>query len=164
MRTSRDWIERTIDELAAPPAPADLQRVGEGRARQAAADRCTFEITLSDAELDALDEMCRLDELSPKQALSHIVRARLLGQPQFGRGDRARLRACLELLRAIEQHIGRAARPAAALDRTALGREVLIQELLELGAYVRRVGRALGDAMQGNLHYWRGERTDSAAE
>lgn len=160
MRTSREWIEQTLVELDRSPTPlAPLPRAA-APSRLAATDRLTFEVTLSEEELRALQSICQEDELSPKQALSQIVRARLLGQPQFGRGDRARLRACVELLRAIEQHVGRAARPAASPERTQLGRDVLRQELLELGGYLRQVGRGIGEAMLGNLSYWRGDATD----
>jgi hypothetical protein len=165
MRTSREWIEQTLGELERSPAPVATPRRESARPRQAAADQLTFELTLSEEELRALQAICDEDELSPKQALDQIVRARLLGQPQFARADRARLRACLELLRALEQHVGRAARPASAAQRTGLGREVLVQELLELGGYLRQVGRGIGEAMLGNLRYWQGDAaTDEPVE
>lgn len=160
MRTSRQWIEQRLAELERAPAPLAPLRRDKAQPRLAACDQLTFEIVLSGDELRALQAMCLEDELSPKQALSNIVRARLLGQPQFGRGDRARLRACVELLRAIEQHVGRAARPAAAAGRTSIGRDVLLQELLELGGYLRQVGRGIGEAMMGNLSFWRGVPAD----
>lgn len=162
MRTSREWIEKTLAGLDEPVPPAVANGPGRPKAsRQAAADRMTFELTLSEAELEALDVICREGDFSPKQALQHIVRARLLKRPQFGRADRVRLRACLEVLRALEQLIGRAARPAASPERSALGREVLIRELLGLGLYLRQVGQAIGGAMTGNLEYW---SADPAAE
>jgi hypothetical protein len=160
MRTSRTWIEQTVRELEAlssdPAAPADANERRRA-SRAAASDLLSFEVTLSPEELEALAAICDADELSPKQALSQIVRARLMGEPQFSRPDRTRLRACLDLLRALEQHIGRAARPAATLKRTPLGREVLVEELVELGAYLHAVGNAIGEAMRGNLEYWQGE-------
>ena len=159
MRTSREWIETTVAGLE----PADPSTIApevcrlnvrpaprDGRVR-------TFEITLSEEEVAALDAICLEDELTPKQALSHIVRARLLIRPQFGRGDRARLRACVELLRAMEQHVGRAARPVSRMKPTLIGAENCAGELLELGAYLRRIGRAIGASMLGNLDFWRGE-------
>jgi hypothetical protein len=121
----------------------------------------TLDLLLSGEEMQALDEICREDELSPNQALVHIIRARLLRRPQFGRGDRARLRACLELLRALEQHVGRAARPAKAPGQTATVVSTRTQELLELGAYLGRVGRAIGESMMGNLRYWQADPTFS---
>lgn len=157
MRTSREWIEQTLGELDRSTAPLAPSPRAAAPSRLAATDQLTFEVMLSEEELRALQAICLEDELSPKQALSQILRARLLGQPQFGRGDRARLRACVELLRAIEQHVGRAARPAASPERTELGRDVLRQELLELGGYLRQVGRGIGEAMLGNLSYWRGQ-------
>lgn len=163
MRTSREWIEQTLGELDRSPAPTPAPPRESARARLAAADQLTFEVTLSQDEVRALQAICLEDELSPKQAIGHIVRARLLNQPQFGRGDRARLRACLELLRALEQHVGRAARPAASPERTALGRDVLLQEMLELGGYLRQVGRAIGEAMLGNLRYWRADTSGEDA-
>lgn len=163
MRTSREWIDQTLGEFERPPAPLARPLREPARPRFAAGDQLTFEITLSEDELRALEAICLEDELSPRQALLHIVRARLLGQPQFGRGDRARLRACLELLRALEQHVGRAGRAAASPGRTPPGRDILLQELLELGGYLRRVGRGIGEAMLGNLRYWRGEAAGSEA-
>lgn len=159
MRTSREWIERTVAGLdpvevstIAPEARCVSVRPGPRDSRA-----LTFEITLSEDELAALDAICLEDELTPKQALSHIVHARLLHRPQFGRGDRARLRACVELLRAMEQHVGRAARPVSAMKPTLAGVETCVGELVELGAYLRRIGRAIGDSMLGNLEFWRGE-------
>jgi hypothetical protein len=158
MRTSREWIERTVAELDAegPAAVAPKVRHVSVRPGPREARALTFEITLSEEEVEALDAICLADELSPKQALAHIVRARLLQRPQFGRADRARLRACVELLRAMEQHVGRAARPVSAMKPTLAGVEQCAGELLELGGYLRRIGRAIGDSMLGNLEFWRG--------
>ena len=158
MRTSREWIERTVAELD-PAGPAAIEaEVRHLSVQPKSRDfrSLTFEITLSEEEVEALDEICREDELTPKQALGHIVRGRLLQRPQFGRADRARLRACVELLRAVEQHVGRAARPISALNPTVAGVENCAGELLELGVYLRRIGRAIGESMQGNLDFWRG--------
>lgn len=162
MRTSREWIDRTVAELDHPVVSASAD-ASLAKASPSSAEQLKFEITLTPKEVEALDEICRADELSPKQALIHIVRARLLGQPQFGRSDRARLRACLELLRALEQHVGRAARPATALRPSATVIGARTKELLELGAYLHRIGRAIGEAMLGNLQYWRGEPGGEAA-
>jgi hypothetical protein len=160
MRTSREWIERAVADLDVPEAAkADLRVQG---AESAASGATTYELTLSPEEAQALDAICREDELSPRQALEHIVRARLLGRPQFGRADRVRLRACLELLRALEQHVGRAARPIWARGQTPAVIGARTQELLDLGAYLRRVGRAIGEAMSGNLDYWRGGAAPAA--
>lgn len=159
MRTSREWIERTVAELDLT-GPAAIEAEGRHlsvRTRPRDFRSLTFEITLSAEEVEALDAICREDELTPKQALGHIVRARLLSRPQFGRGDRARLRACVELLRAMEQHVGRAARPVSAMRPTVAGVEICAGELLELGGYLRRIGRAIGESMLGNLDFWRGE-------
>jgi len=111
MRTSREWIERTVAGLDPAEASTIAPEARHVSVRPGPQDSraLIFEITLSDEEVAALDAICLEDELTPKQALSHIVRARLLQRPQFGRGDRARLRACVELLRAMEQHVGRAA-------------------------------------------------------
>jgi hypothetical protein len=157
MRTSREWIERTVDELDDPTALAVVDGDVAPRPSSTGGGGLKIELTLSPEEADALDDICRADDLSPVRALTHIVRARLLGRPQFGRADRARLRSCLALLRALEQHVGRAARPATALRQTVAAVNMRTNELLDLGVYVRRVGRAIGESMLGNLQYWRGE-------
>jgi hypothetical protein len=162
MRTSREWIEKTVAELDDPVA---LEVPRAARTARATRDEpAKFELTLTPQELAALDEVCLADDLSPRQALIQIVRARLLDQPQFGRADRARLRACLELLRALEQHVGRAARPAAALRPSVAVANASLRELIELGVYLRRVGRAIGESMLGNLQYWRGEPRPASDE
>lgn len=164
MRTSREWIEKTATALDAPqsgPTPPATPKTP--RPRPSRRGELTVEITLTAEEAEALDAICREDELSPAQALGHIVSARLLAKPQFARGDRARLRACLELLRALEQHVGRAARPAGALRQTGFAAQARVEELLELGGYLRRVGRGIGEAMLGNLAYWRGEARERQA-
>ena len=79
MRTSREWIDRTLAELDGPqgrssPVPAE----GADKAKSYPSSQLTLELTLSPEEMEALYEICRGDELSPKQALIHIVRARLL--------------------------------------------------------------------------------------
>jgi hypothetical protein len=155
MRTSREWIDKTVAEL--DDAPAQARSAAAPAAGPARREPARFELTLTPQEAEALDAICRHDELSPSQALVHIVRARLLDQPQFGRTDRARLRSCLELLRALEQHVGRAARPAGALRQTAVVMNTRSKELVELGVHLRRIGRAIGESMLGNLQYWRGE-------
>jgi hypothetical protein len=158
MRTSREWIENAVADLDVFEAAKPGLRVQGPEPAPSAST--TYELTLSREETEALDAICREDELSPPQALEQIVRARLLARPQFGRADRVRLRACLELLRALEQHVGRAARPLWARGQTAAVIGARTQELLELGAYLRRVGRAIGEAMSGNLDYWRPEAAD----
>ena len=160
MRTSREWIDRTVAELdgsAGWSSPVDAECADE--AKSCPPHQLTLELTLSPEETRALYEICGADELSPKQALVHIVRARLLARPQFGRSDRARLRACLELLRALEQQIGRAARPARARGQAEIPVGALTRELLDLAAHLRRVCRAIGEAMTGNLQYWQAEPT-----
>jgi hypothetical protein len=164
MRTSRDWIDATMAELDrsaiwSAEAEADCQLA---EAHSGAQGRLTLDLVLSPEEMQALDGICREDELTPKQALTHIIRARLLGRPQFGRSDRARLRACLDLLRALEQHVGRAARPAKGRGQTAAVVSTRTTELLDLGAYLRRVGRAIGESMMGNLRYWQTDSTSPA--
>jgi hypothetical protein len=158
MRTSREWIERTVADLdrTGPSAIKAEVRHLSVRPGPRGARALTLEITLSEEEVRALDAICLEDELTPKQALANIVRARLLDRPQFGRGDRARLRACVELLRAMEQHVGRAARPVSVMKPTLVGVEHCAGELVELGAYLRRIGRAIGESMLGNLDFWRG--------
>jgi hypothetical protein len=158
MRTSREWIDRTVAELDSSegwssPAPAE----GGDKGKSYPPHQLTLELTLSPEERQALDEICRADELSPKQALTHIVRARLLARPQFGRSDRGRLRACLELLRALEQQIGRAVRPAKARGQTEAPASTLTRELLDLSSHLRRVCRAIGESMTGNLQYWQAD-------
>jgi hypothetical protein len=158
MRTSREWIDQTIAGLDEPATLADAPA-----ASATTPARLTLELELSAEERRVLDEICAQDELSPVQALTQILRSRLLGRPQFGRADRARLRSCLELLRALEQHVGRAARPAKGRGQTAEVISARTNELLELGDYLRRVGRAIGEAMAGNLQYWQGEARPQSA-
>jgi hypothetical protein len=155
MRTSRKWIDEAVAELddAALLVAADV--AAELTPRSTSRGPLRIEFTLTPDEVEALDEICRGDDLSPAQALTQIVRARLLGRPQFGRADRARLRSCLALLRALEQHVGRAARSASALRQTTDIVDARSEELLDLAVYLRRVGRAIGEAMLGNLQYWR---------
>jgi hypothetical protein len=165
MRTSREWIDRTATELDSAAGWSAEPAAGcqHAEADSGVPGRLILDLVLSPEEMQALDEICREDELSPKQALTHIIRARLLGRPQFGRSDRARLRACLDLLRALEQHVGRAARPATARGQTATVVSAQTKELLELGAYLRRVGRAIGESMMGNLQFWRAHPTASVS-
>jgi hypothetical protein len=158
MRTSREWIDRTVAELDSSAgwsstAPAE----GADKAKTYPPEQLTLELTLSPQERQALHEICRDDELSPKQALTHIVRARLLARPQFGRSDRGRLRACLELLRALEQQIGRATRPVKASGQTEAAVNALTRELHDLAAHLRRVCRAIGESMTGNLQFWQAD-------
>jgi len=155
MRTSRDWIDKAVAELDVPAVLASSDSEAALTPRSTGRGALRIELSLAPDEVDALDEICRSDELSPTQALTQIVRARLLGRPQFGRADRARLRSCLALLRALEQHVGRAARSAAALRQPVDIMDARSQELLDLAIYLRRVGRAIGEAMLGNLQFWR---------
>jgi hypothetical protein len=159
MRTSREWIDATMAELEGSAIWSAERETGcqPAEAHPDAPGRLTLDLILSPEELQTLDGICREDELTPKQALTHIIRARLLGRPQFGRSDRARLRACLDLLRALEQHVGRAARPAKGRGQTATVVSARTAELLDLGAYLRRVGRAIGESMTGNLRYWQAD-------
>ena len=46
-----------------------------------------------------------------------------------------------------------------ARGQTATVVSTRTQELLELGAYLRRVGRAIGESMMGNLRYWQAPPT-----
>ncbi len=162
MRTSRSWIDRTVAELDSPPgrsSPVPAERANKAESHPS--HELTLELTLSPEEAQALYEICGADELSPKQALLHIVRARLLARPQFGRSDRGRLRACLQLLRALEQQIGRAARPARARGQTDAAVSGPTRELLDLAAHLRRVCRAIGESMTGNLQYWQANATSA---
>jgi hypothetical protein len=159
MRTSREWIDRTVAELDGSTGwSSAVPAEGMDKAKSCP-PQLTLELTLSPEETQALYEICGADELSPKQALIHIVRARLLARPQFGRSDRGRLRACVELLRALEQQIGRAARPARARGQTEAADSALTRELIDLAVHLRRVCRAIGESMTGNLQYWQADRT-----
>lgn len=151
MRTSREWIDRTVAELDSCPDWSSPLPAQSSKAKPYPPHQLTLNLTLSPEERRTLFEICLADELSPQQALTHIIRARLLARPQFGRSDRGRLRACLELLRALDQQIGRAVRPAADA--------ALTQELFELAAHLRRVCRAIGESMTGNLQYWQANPT-----
>jgi hypothetical protein len=164
MRTSREWIDGTMAELDGSAIRSVESEAGcrPAEAHSGAPGRLTLDLILSPEERQALDDICREDEFTPKQALTHIIRARLLARPQFGRSDRARLRACLDLLRALEQHVGRAARPAKGRGQTATIVSTRTAELLDLGAYLRRVGRAIGESMMGNLRYWQADTAASA--
>ncbi|THD53003.1 MAG: hypothetical protein E8A12_19165 [Phenylobacterium sp.] len=123
--------------------------------------RIMFDLNFSSQEQMALRKICQAGDLSPQQALAHIVRARLLARPQFERFDRGRLRVCMGLLRLVEQHIGRAVR-AAAKGQTEEVVNSRIDELLELATDLRRVGYGLGEALLGNLQYWQAGSAEPA--
>jgi hypothetical protein len=165
MRTSREWIEQTVAELDGGTAVETPVAVGAAALQSVPypPPHLSVHLTLSADEQDALHAICRDGDVSPQQAVTHIVRARLLARPQFERFDRSRLRICLGLLRAVEQHIGRAARPAKARGQTEEIVGARSDELLDLAVYVRRVCRAIGEAMLGNLQYWQAGAGPSAA-
>jgi len=132
MRTSREWVEEAVADLDVPAvAQPDLRVEG---AKPAAPGANTYELTLSREEAEALEAICGEDELSPRHALEHVVRARLLARPLWARGQ----------------------------DSSVTGART--QELLDLGAYLRRVGRAIGEAMSGNLDHWRADAAPSASD
>jgi hypothetical protein len=147
-------LSHQLDDEAALSTPAG----DEGRLLAAPpATSATFSVSLTAEEVAALRRIAAQDELSEQQALLHLTRSRLLGRPQFSRPDRARRRSSLALLRALDRHLGRAARPLGARDAPPDIAAARVDEIQALGVHVRRVCDAIGQSLLGNLRYWQGE-------
>jgi hypothetical protein len=131
---SRRWIESESDAVSRSGIT-----LGDGVDRP---ESCA-QVTLSPQQLDRLNQCAAATGLDREVVLSRLVGAALADPERFDRFDRHRLRRCIDLLRAIEVHVARAARSIALrrLPPDLTARRV--EELLDLGRYLRRVGSVL---------------------
>jgi hypothetical protein len=143
VRQSRRWIEAELDALAGGEAT-----LGDGIVR---AESCA-QVTLSPQEVEALKQRAAAAGLDREVVLARLISAALAGPEDIdlNRFDRHRLRRCIDLLRAIEVHIARAARSMSVrqLPPEVTGRR--LDELLNLGRYLRRVGSVLSPRLRGH--------------
>jgi AcrR family transcriptional regulator len=101
------------------------------------------EITLSACQIDTLNRLGAAHGLDQRVVLSRLIDAALAGPEGFDRGDRHRLRRCVALLRALEIHVARAARSMSVRQLPPDLTARRVDELLDLGGYLHRVGSAL---------------------
>jgi AcrR family transcriptional regulator len=134
VRRSRPWIDSELALLAIGQVT-----FGDGVVQ----GRSCVQINLSPAQMDALDQVAAGAGLDRESVLSRLVGAALAGPEPVDRSDRRRLRRCVELLRALEVHVARVTR---SLTLRQLPPELIaerLDEMLELGQFLRRVGTAL---------------------
>jgi hypothetical protein len=105
--------------------------------------RSCVQITLSPCQIEILNRLGSAHGLDQQVVLSRLIDAAIAGPEGFDRIDRHRLRRCIALLRALEVHVARTARSMTLrqLSPDLTGRR--IDELLDLGRYLRRVGSVL---------------------
>jgi hypothetical protein len=154
-----------------------VERLGELEPARAAGDlpgastaefaprEVTIVLTLTAADVEALARECREIDLTPKQWIISLVRARLHGTAQFGRSDRVRIGRCLEVLRGIEEQVARAVRALRTQGLPQESAALRMADLTSFAFYVARVRDTLHDAVGANRGYWRGRpsRPDSWA-
>jgi hypothetical protein len=131
---SRAWIESELEAMA-----GDEVTFGDGPGR---AGSCA-QVTLSPEQLAVLDRHAAATGLDREVVLSRLISAALAGPEGLDRFDRHRLRRCSDLLRAIEVHVARAARSITLRQLPPDVTACRVEELLELGRYVRRVASVL---------------------
>jgi hypothetical protein len=134
VRRSRAWI----DSESALLAEGEVT-FGDGLVRA----RSCVQINLSPAQLDALDHLAAGAGIDRESVLSRLVGATLAHPEPVDPSDRRRLRRCVELLRALEVHVARVTR---SMTLRQLPPELIaerLDEVLELGQFLRRVGTAL---------------------
>ena len=134
MLQSRHWIEAASDAVAGGNVA-----FGDGAVPP---DRCAH-VTLSAHQVDRLDRLAAASGLEAQVVLSRLIDAALASPDRFDRFDRQRLRRCIDILRAIEVHVARAARSVALRRLSPELTARRIDELLDLGRYLRRVGSVL---------------------
>lgn|GEM_PF-6931483 len=134
MRQSRHWIETASDEMTGlevePPAAAPLAT-------------CNAQVALSVQQYERVAQLAAATGLEETVVLSRLVDAALAGPDRLQWADRHRLRRCIELLRAIELHVARAARSMTVRRLPPELTAHRVDDLLDLGRYLRRVGWAL---------------------
>lgn len=134
MLQSRHWIEAATDAVAG----GDVA-FGDGAVPP---DRCAH-VTLSAHQVDRLDHLAAATGLEANAVLSRLIDAALASPDRFDQFDRQRLRRCIDILRAIEVHVGRAARSVTLRRLPPELTARRLDELLDLGGYLRRVGSVL---------------------
>lgn len=134
MLQSRLWIETASGALARGDAALGDDAVPP--------DRCV-QVTLSAHQVGLLERLAATTGLEEEVVLSRLIGAALASPDRFDRFDRQRLRRCIDLLRAIEVHVARAARSMTVRRLSPELTARRVDELLDLGRYLRRVGSVL---------------------